>query len=200
MNRRFVATGVCLALCLAAAALGADVPRPAPELAVPVPGGQQVLLSQYRGKVVLIEFIQTTCPHCQDASVKIERVYHDLGPRGFQPLAVAINQNADMLIPEFVSQLGLTFPVGAGDRDEALAYMQHPIMKPFYVPQMVLVDRKGVIRAQFDGDANRDFFLDLEKNLRAQLEPLLKEPAPKASRPAVKRRPSAAKPAASAAR
>ena len=42
--------------------------RKAPELAFNIPGQGQKLLSQYRGKVVALEFILTTCPHCQAAS------------------------------------------------------------------------------------------------------------------------------------
>ena len=42
--------------------------RKAPELAFNIPGQGPKLLSQYRGKVVALEFIFTTCPHCQAAS------------------------------------------------------------------------------------------------------------------------------------
>jgi len=90
-----------------------------------------------------------------------------------------------------VRQLGLTFPVGVGGRDEVLSYLQHPLVKPLYVPQMVIVDRKGMIRAQHGGED--DFLANLEPNLRAVIEVLLKEPAAgQAARP----RPRAAKTAA----
>ena len=42
--------------------------RKAPELAFTIPSQGSKLLSQYRGKVVALEFIFTTCPHCQAAS------------------------------------------------------------------------------------------------------------------------------------
>ncbi len=194
MIRRLLAFPVGWML-LSVTALAADIPRKAPELAVPLPNGQQILLSQYRGKVVWVEFIHTTCVHCQHASAVVEQVYKDLGPRGFQPLAVAFNENAGLLVPEFVRQFGLTFPVGVGNRDEVIAYLQYPLVKPLYVPQGLLVDRKGVIRAQYSGED--DFFKDFDKNLRAQVEALLKEPAGAARRaPAGKTR-SAAKSAAS---
>jgi peroxiredoxin len=174
LTRRLFAIGAGLALCLVPV-LGVDLPRKAPELAIPLPTGQQVLLSQFRGKVVVIEFIHTTCPHCQHSSAIVERLYKDLGPRGFQPLAVAFNENAALLVPDFARQVGATFPIGIGNRDEVLSYLQYSLVKPLYVPQMVIVDRKGMIRAQYSGED--DFFKDLEPNLRAQLEALLKEPA-----------------------
>jgi len=172
-------------------AVAADVPRQAPELAVALPDGRQLLLSQFRGQVVLIEFLFTTCTHCQHSSVILERLRNELGPRGFQVIGVAFNENALMLVPDFVRQLGLTFPVGVGGRDEVLSYLQHPLVKPLYVPQMVIVDRQGIIRAQHGGED--DFFTNLEPNLRAVIEVLLKEPAAgQATRP----RPRAAKTAA----
>jgi hypothetical protein len=43
------------------------------------------------------------------------------------------------------------------------------------MPQLVFIDRTGVIRAYYPGTDK--FFLDEEKNMRAQLESLLKAPA-----------------------
>src|ERR1043165_1392941 len=56
---------VILAAITAALAMGAEVPRPAPEFAVRMPDGTDMFLSHQRGKVVCLVFILTTCPHCQ---------------------------------------------------------------------------------------------------------------------------------------
>ncbi len=167
----FHAAVVGMALALTSAA--AEVPRPAPEFAVKLPNGQQLLLSQYRGKVVALEFLLTTCPACQDASRVLNRMYQEYGPRGFQPIGVAFNDMAMMLVPDYVKNLGLTFPVGVGAREAVLDFLQHsPIMR-MLVPQLVFVDRKGIIRAQYSADD--PFFTDKEKNMRTQIEALLAE-------------------------
>lgn len=153
--------------------LGAEVPRPAPELAIKLPNGQQLLLSQFRGKVVALEFLLTTCPHCQQASRLMNQLYKEYGPRGFQPLGVAFNDMAMMLVPEYVKDLQLTFPVGVGTRESVIDFLQHPRIMRMLVPQMVFIDRKGVIRAQYGGDD--PFFQNEEKNMRAQIEALLRE-------------------------
>jgi thiol-disulfide isomerase/thioredoxin len=176
LTRRLFALGT--ALVFAPGLLpAAEVPRNAPELAIQMPGGQQLLLSQFRGKVVLLEFLHTTCPHCQESSALVEKLYKELGPRGFQPIGVAFNENAAVLVGDFVRQLGLTFPVGVAGRETVLEYLQHSMMQPLFVPQMIFVDRKGVIRAQHGG-TDDDFLKNLEPNLRNQVETLLKEPAP----------------------
>lgn len=174
MRRRLFALGLGLGLALMPVA-AAEVPRQAPELAVQLVSGRQLLLSQLRGKVVLLEFLHTTCPHCQQSSALIERLTKEFGPRGFQPVGVAFNDNAAQLVPDFVRQLGLTFPVGVASRETVIEYLQHPMTVPLYVPQMVFVDRKGVIRAQHGGDD--EFLKNLEPNLRKLLDELLKEPA-----------------------
>jgi len=179
MTRRSIALGTGLAV-LCAALAAAEVPRKAPELAIQFVNGQQLLLSQFRGKVVLLAFVHTTCPHCQQDSQLFERLSKEYGPRGFQPIDVAFNDNAAQLVPDFVRQLNLTFPVGFAGRDTVVDYLQLSYVKPYFVPQMVLIDRKGVIREQHGGED--DFFKNLEPNLRTSIEGLLKEPASSAQR------------------
>lgn len=162
-------------LGLSLALSGAEVPRPAPEFAVKLPNGQQLLLSQYRGKVVALEFLLTTCPACQEAARVLNQMHKQYGPRGFQPIGVAFNDMAMMLVPDFVKNLGLAFPVGVGVRESVMDFLQHsPIMR-MLVPQLVFIDRKGVIRAQYAADD--PFFSDKEKNMRTQIEALLSEPS-----------------------
>ncbi|MEK7405015.1 MAG: TlpA disulfide reductase family protein [Acidobacteriota bacterium] len=162
-------------LALAAALPGAEASRPAPEYAVKLPSGQQLLLSQFRGKVVALEFLLTTCPACQDASRVMNQLHKEYGPRGFQPLGVAINEMAMMLVPDYVRDLQLGFPVGVGTRESCLDFLRHSAVLRMMMPQLVLIDRKGVIRGQYAGDD--PFMKDKEKSLRAQVEALLNETA-----------------------
>lgn len=156
-------------------AAAANVPRPSPEYTIKLTTGRQLLLSSYRGKVVALLFISTDCPHCADTCQMMERIQKEYGPRGFQTLAVAFNPMAIMLVPEFVQRTKVTFPVGYDERDPVLKYLEISPMFRLYVPIVVFLDRKGVIRAQHLGDDN--FFSAQEKNIRATLENLLKEPA-----------------------
>lgn len=156
--------------------MGAQVPRPAPEYAIQMPSGQQELLSKHKGKVVMLAFILTTCPHCQEAAKIVSKVNAQYGPKGFQPLMVAINPEGD--VNAFVRQYQVNFPVGKGSREATYAFLQHSIMAPsFYVPQVVFIDKKGVIRAQYGGS---DAFLTTneEANIRGMVEQLLAEGAP----------------------
>ncbi len=111
--------------------------------------------------MVAVEFLLTTCPACQEASRLLEKLYREYGPRGFQPIGVAFNDMAMMLVPDYVKDQGPEFSsVGVGTRESVLDFLQHPPMMRMLVPQLVFVDRKGVIRAQYA--AGDPFFVDKE--------------------------------------
>src|SRR6202049_1575442 len=100
---RGLARAVLLLCLLAIAVSAATVPRPAPEFVVRGPGGE-VLLSQYRGKVVLLAFIFTTCPHCQHTVGIMSEVQKEYAARGFQALGAAFNEMAPQLVSAFITQ------------------------------------------------------------------------------------------------
>lgn len=170
---------ITAALALLAAAIPAfaidPLPRKSPEFTLTDASGKESLLSSHRGKVVVIGFVYTTCPHCQAFSVVLEKLYKELGPRGFQPIDIAWNDNAKLLIDDFAHSYGVTFPMFYTTYDPVMSYMGFSIMDRPVVPLVVVIDRKGMIRAQSppQGDPN----LQDEAKLRAMIESLLKEPS-----------------------
>jgi len=156
------------------------LPRKSPEFTILEPSAtpngpdKQSLLSNYRGKVVIITFVHTTCSHCQAYSQLLKRLHKDLGPRGFQPIAIAWNPQAKMLVPGFVRQFGLDFPVGYSESyDPIMNFLAFSVMERPVVPLIAVIDKKGMIRAQSPptGDAN----LQDETYLRPFLTNLLNE-------------------------
>jgi thiol-disulfide isomerase/thioredoxin len=157
------------------AAYAQQVPRPAGEFAIKMPNGQITLLSQYAGKVVVLAFISTTCPHCQHTTQVLSALQNEYGPRGVQFLAAAFNPDAAQLVPGFIAQFRPIFPVGSADRDSVLEYEQASLVKTNFVPELIFIDRNRVIRAQHSG-GDEIFFKEQEKNIREMLDMLLKEP------------------------
>src|SRR5665213_815294 len=91
-----------LALGITAMAAAPPVIKKAPEFTITEPSGKQILLSSYKGNVVVLSFIYTTCIHCQDESRMLTKLYREMGPRGVQMLGVAFNDNAAVLVPGFI--------------------------------------------------------------------------------------------------
>lgn len=171
---------VLTAVSLAAA--DANPGRKAPELAFSVPGQGQKLLSQYRGKVVALEFIFTTCPHCQAASKVMSRYQREYGSQGFQALDVAVNDNADLLVENFVKEFQVAFPVGWVSKDQMISFMGFKDGR-FVVPQLVLIDRKGYIRYQTPPLESDDWDkLMKEDAIKQHIEELLGSGNPTAKR------------------
>lgn len=116
-----------------------------PPLAIPTLGGKTIHVHKQPGKVVLVDFMTTTCPSCKQASAGIQALYRELGRKGFLPVAVALDAQASGALPSYRNQHGLTFPVGSVAREEVLRYLGHPADKPLYVPTLVLLDKRGRI-------------------------------------------------------
>ena len=138
----------------------------------PEKGPQQ--LSQYRGKVVALEFIFTTCPHCQAASKMMSKLQEELGSRGLQVIDVAVNANADLLVDNFAKDFKVNFPVGWVATDKMMAFMGFDPKDRFVVPQLVLIDRKGMIHYQTPATETAEWDkLMTPEAIRAHIEELL---------------------------
>jgi peroxiredoxin len=122
--------------------------RQAPEIAFTVPGQGQQKLSDYLGKVVAVEFIYTTCTHCQAAAQSMQKLQQDFGPRGFQAIEIAFNPNAEVLTEDFTKDQHLTLLVGWAVGNDVTSFLGYGPADRFVVPQIVLIDRTGVIRHQ----------------------------------------------------
>src|SRR5262249_48671531 len=121
-------------LCLALLAPAATLPRATPDFTIRLTPSGQISPSQYKGKVVLLAFIQTTCPHCQHSTQILSGLQKEYGERGLQVVAAAFNPMANMLVPDFIKQFSPAFPVGWAIYEDVRAYLDHSSQTPMYVP------------------------------------------------------------------
>jgi peroxiredoxin len=165
---------VLVSISLAAAA-AQQVPRKAPEWTIATTGGKPIALSQYQGKAVLLAFILTTCPHCRTTVGYLAKDQRTYGPRGFQVLASAIDMGVPGVIPPFVKELQLPFPVGYNtDGNAMLAFMGYDRNHLPHMPILLFIDRQGTIREQHEGTDEQNFFNGRqEQNLQKSIEALL---------------------------
>jgi peroxiredoxin len=179
ITRRVFPSALGGLLTLGKAAGEPRTPRPAGNLAITLPDGTRLSLSKYLGKVCVVEFLFTSCPHCQQTSMALSRLNSDLGSRGFQPLGVAFNEGAMMLVPQFVREFQINYPVGVAARDHVIQFLEYSAVARLMVPQVAIIDRKGIIRHQSSLSNNEH--LHEEKTMRKLVEDLLNEKEPKKS-------------------
>jgi peroxiredoxin len=107
--------------------------------------GRQQSLSQYRGKVVLVNFWATWCKPCTTEMPAMQTTYDKLRDKGF--VVLAINElEDDAKVREHIKQYGHTFPV-LMDRDNKVANQ----FGVFGLPVSVFLDEKGVVREYIKG-------------------------------------------------
>jgi len=189
MRKLIAASLVTLGMATTFLNAAAPVPRPAKEITLQQPSGSNTLLSSYKGKVVLLACMFTTCPHCQALSQVITKLQGELGPRGFQALGAVFNdevntpnQQANLAVARgFVDQFHVGFPVGRVPRDTVMNYLGLSVMDSrWVVPQLLIIDQKGQIVAQSDPKGETTPWMQKEDGLRNYINGLL-GPAPAAT-------------------
>ncbi len=123
-------------------------PRPSPEFAVRLTPSGQISPTQYKGKVVVLAFILTTCPHCQHSVGILSGYQQEYGPRGLVVMAAAFNDMANMLVPDFNKQFKPHSRSVGRCADDVLVHPRHSARTQMYAPIMAFIDKKGMIRHQ----------------------------------------------------
>jgi peroxiredoxin len=170
-NRRWLFRVLVIsAIAVLVALPGCDPPPPpgkevgnlAPDITGVDVDGKPVRLSDYRGKVVLVNFWGTWCPPCR-AMIPHERemVEHKYKDRPFVMLGVA-SDSAETL-REFFKENPLPWPsIVDGNRIVSREWG----VRNF--PTLVLIDHKGVIRDRWEGGgAANDVWMAVEKAVTA---------------------------------
>ena len=159
-----------------------NLPYPAPDFVVNLPEGKTLHLSSLRGKVVVVECLFTTCPHCQHASQVFTQLYKEYGSRGFEPVGAAFNDEVFAkdttpanVVNDFVQKFNVTYPLGWTDREKVLNFLGFSAFDRMVVPQIVWVDRKGMVRGKtLANGMDTDHYN--ETYWRQMIETLTKEP------------------------
>jgi hypothetical protein len=154
-----------------------QLPRKAPDFAIQTAPDKYIWLNEYAGKTVIVAFILTYCAHCQNTTGILNRIQTDYAARGVQIIESAIEDMSSLHIPEFEKKFSPAYPVGYNDRGYVVKFLQRSENDPLMMPQLVFIDRTGMIRAEYAGD-DPIFAKDQEKNLREILERTIKEGQP----------------------
>ena len=148
--------------------------RPAPEFVIQKTNGQQLLLSSYRGKSVVLALMYATCSHCQHTAGLLNQIQKDYASKDVQVLGATFNDGDAQRIDQFVQHFQIMFPCGYSSVPAVLTFLQQPQGEPYYVPILVFIDKKGIIRKQVIGDEKFLNEKDQPANIRAEVEKLVK--------------------------
>jgi len=156
-------TGLALALTACAQISFQPVPvgQKAPDFTAYTPDDHKVTLSQFKGKVVVLDFWASWCGPCQVSMPGLEKIYKQIKGQG----VVVLSLNTWDQKPDFLSWIkqnsgtkyDFNFVRDPAEGDHA-AIRKNSIAKRLYnvpgIPTMYIIDRKGNIAGSMVGSGN----------------------------------------------
>ena len=122
---------------------------PAPNFTLKSLDGENVSLSQFKGKVVLLNFWATWCSPCKEEIPELNRLYEKMKDRNFVILAVSEDNKPPEKIKDFTREYNMKFTVlYDGSRTAAGLYRLSG------VPETFLIDKNGKLIYKFIGPKN----------------------------------------------
>ncbi|TET30209.1 MAG: TlpA family protein disulfide reductase [Anaerolineales bacterium] len=131
----------------AEATTGGFIPSPregflAPDFTLESLSGDEISLSDMRGKVIVLNLWASWCPPCRAEMPALQRVYQENKERGLEVLAVNMTAQDSLAdVEAFVQEFNLTFPILLDTSGEVgNTYLMRALPTTFFI------DREGVIQ------------------------------------------------------
>lgn len=166
-------TVISTLLC-AIALIAAEPPHRAPGFSLPDLKAEQHDLADYRGKVVILEFMQTTCPHCAAFVDVLDKVQQKFGNK-VGIVAVVNPPDNQQAVAAYITGHKIAYPILFDCGQVAYSYLRKV---QFDLPQVYVIDANGMVQRHYEYSVlTRDIF---EGNaLISELDRLLTPPAPR---------------------
>lgn len=142
-----------------------DSPRVLPELRFQDGKGAQRSLSDFRGKVVLLNIWATWCATCRKEMPTLDRLQAELGGDDFEVVGLSIDRAGIPVVEEFYREIGVKALRIYVDTSEEAARL----LRIFGLPTSVLVGRDGSELGRYAGAAEWDS-PEMTGFLRRQIE------------------------------
>lgn len=119
---------------------GAQVQEEAPAFSLNDLHGMLHSISDYRGKVVVINFWASWCPECVEELPSLNTLYEQYKVKGVVVLGIATDRKHDSVDP-LLKRMGVTYPILLNTAGVALLRQYRVIG----LPSTVVIDRNGII-------------------------------------------------------
>ena len=123
---------------------------------------RDVALSQYKGKVLVLDFWATWCGPCKVEIPHFVEFQEKYGKYGLQIVGISVDDTADKLRP-YVRDMRMNYPVLQGLNHDDVLDSYGPIVG---IPVSVVISRDGKICATHTGLTGQDIF---EREIRSLL-------------------------------
>jgi len=125
----------------AASSVGDNSPlEPASDFELKSLDGRAVKLSDFRGKVVVLNFWATWCAPCRVETPWLVDLYRQYKERGLEVVGVSMDDGDQEHVSDFVKEMGINYTVLTGNHAVGDAYGGAR-----FLPQTFFIDRNGKI-------------------------------------------------------
>ncbi len=124
-----------------------QIGKPAPNFALTDLNGKKVSLSEYKGKVVILNFWATFCGPCKEEMPSLNNLFISFKKDGLIVLAVSTD-DSEKPVQSFIKAKGITFTVLI-DKDQQVFFDRYAVLG---LPTTYIIDRDGIIREKILGD------------------------------------------------
>ena len=133
--------GICLLV-------GACSRRPAGPGSWTTDNRQRAALSDYKGKVVVLDFYATWCEPCRAETPRLVQLQSSYGAQGLQIIGLNVGGDEDREeVPGFAKEFGVTYPLGFPDDELVDRYLTDNQD----IPQAFVFSRNGDLVKRFVG-------------------------------------------------
>jgi peroxiredoxin len=143
---------------------GADVGDGAPAFELVTLAGDILDSTDYRGKVVLLNFWATWCGPCVREIPDLIRLGNDMADQGVAVLGISVDTTGPAQVGAFVQRYGMDYPVAIADH--ATRAMYGGISS---IPTTFVIDANGVITQKIVGSAASDNYSMFRGHVEAAL-------------------------------
>ncbi len=117
-------------------------------------------LSDYKGKVILLNFWATWCPPCRKELPALSEIANDMKGKDFQMIGISVDENPDALV-NFLKSNTLTYTILHENSGLLEKYMSVAGNKDNVIPQSFIIDKNGKVVESIIGSRSKEDFVEL---------------------------------------
>lgn len=155
---------LALLLLVTPAVTLAQAPRSAPPVVLKDLNGRTVRLTDFKGKVVLLNFWATWCPPCRAEIPELIKWQREYGSKGLQIIGVTYPPTNRRKVRSFLRAFKVNYPVLLGAKKTKALFDAGETL-----PFSVVIDREGKVRENIEG-------IVLPEEFDEKVKPLLERP------------------------
>lgn len=120
---------------------------------------QKVKLSNYKGKVIILNFWATWCPPCVKEIPHIDELYRTYKDKGLVVLGLSVDEGGPEAVKKFLKKTPISYPILMANREVYTIYQEYlPKEMRGGIPFTFIIDREGFIRQFFVGYQDKKTF------------------------------------------